>query len=133
MATELNSRHDGGRGEGGGRGRGGGGNNGGGRNYGEGGSAGEKGAAGARGKSCYICDSHEYFWRTSPEPLCQRCEKKGQDAIYCKVPENSVMAVDLTGGGAVAKYEVVETDDESAVGSEAECEAFITLNCGTGE
>ena len=43
------------------------------------------------------------------------------------------MVVGLTGGGAVAKYEVVEMDDESVVGSEAECEAFITLEDETFE
>ena len=43
------------------------------------------------------------------------------------------MAVGLTGGRAVPKEEVVETDGEAAVESEAECEAFTTLVDGTGE
>ena len=43
------------------------------------------------------------------------------------------MAVGLTSGGAVAKEEVVETDDESAGGSEAVCEVFTTLEDGTGK
>ena len=38
-----------------------------------------------------------------------------------------VMAVDLTGGSAVVKEEVVETDDEFVVGFEVEYEAFATL------
>ena len=44
-----------------------------------------------------------------------------------------MVAVGLTGGGAVAKEEVVETDGESAVGPEVEYEAFIALIGGTGE
>ena len=44
-----------------------------------------------------------------------------------------MMAVGLAGGGEVAKEEVVETDDESALGSEAECEAFAALESGTDE
>ena len=43
------------------------------------------------------------------------------------------MAITLIGGGAVAKEDVVEMDDESAVESEAECEAFITLEGNTFE
>ena len=43
------------------------------------------------------------------------------------------MAVGLTGGGAVAKVEMVETEDESAVGSETECETFTTFEDGTVE
>ena len=40
------------------------------------------------------------------------------------------MAVGLTGGGAVAKEELVETVDESTVEAEAKCEAFTTLEDG---
>ena len=50
-----------------------------------------------------------------------------------KSTESAGMAVGLTGGVAVAKEEMFKTDVKSAVGSEAECEAFITLEDGTGE
>ena len=43
------------------------------------------------------------------------------------------MAVGLTGGRAMAKVAVVETDEEPPVGSEEECEAFITVEDGTGK
>ena len=42
------------------------------------------------------------------------------------------MTVGLIGDGTVVKEELVETDDESTVGFEAECEAFTTLKDGTG-
>ena len=44
-----------------------------------------------------------------------------------------MIVVGHTGGGAVAKEEVVETDDESAVKSKVECETFTTLEDGTVE
>ena len=124
MTNGLNSLHCGGWGGGSGRDRGGGGNNSG------GGSIGGRGTTGARGEPCYICDSHEHVWRKCPELLCQRCKKKGYGVIYCKGTGNTVMAVGLTGGGAVAKEKVVETDDESAVSSEAECRMSLPSKMG---
>ena len=52
--------------------------------------------------------------------------------MYCTAMKNAVIAVGLTGGGAEAKEEVVNTDNDSAVESEAECEAFTALDHGTG-
>ena len=43
------------------------------------------------------------------------------------------MTVGLIGGGAEGKEEVVETDEEPAMGSEAECEVFTTLEDGAGK
>ena len=43
------------------------------------------------------------------------------------------MTVSLTGGGAVAKQKMVKIDDESAVGSEAKCEASTTPEDGTSK
>ena len=60
-------------------------------------------------------------------------QEEGNDIIYCRGTENAVIAIGLTGGGAVAKEKVVETNDESAVGSEAECEVFITVENETCE
>ena len=60
-------------------------------------------------------------------------KKEIHDIIYCKGTENASMAVDLIGGGAVTKQKVVKTDDEFAVGSEAEYKAFPPLLDGTGQ
>ena len=53
--------------------------------------------------------------------------------MYCTAMKNAVIAVGLTGGGAEAKEEVVNMDNDSAVQSEAKCEAFTALEYGTGE
>ena len=79
------------------------------------GAAMRKGVAGVCGETCYICGSHEHFWRQRPELFCQRCKKKGHGIIYCKGTENAVMAVGLIGDGGVVEEEVIETDDEPTV------------------
>ena len=59
--------------------------------------------------------------------------QKGHGIIYNKGTGNALVADGLTGGGAVAKEEVVETNGKSAVRSKAECEAFTTFEDGTSE
>ena len=132
-ANGSSSRLDRGRSEGSVSGRGDGGNNGGGRNNGGDSIADGRGATGARVEPYYIYDSYKHFWRKCPELLYQRCKKKGHSIIYCKGTEDARMPVSLTGAGADTKEEVVKTYDESAVGSEAEREAFTTVEDGTSE
>ena len=53
--------------------------------------------------------------------------------MYCNTTKNAVITAGFTSGGAEAKDEAVNTDNESAVKFEAECENFTTLEDGMGE
>ena len=68
----------------------------------------------------------------SAQNCCVSAARK-RDMTSPTAKKNAVMTVGLTDNSAVAKEEVIETDDESAVGSTVGCEAFTTLEGGSGE
>ena len=117
----------GGRGNGGsGRDRGNGGSGGGGFSGGVA-SSGSSSAATAKpvGRACWVCKSDQHCVRDCPKQFCQGCGERGHYKTKCGKTENAVVVVDMLSRAS--------TDDDSPVYSEAEVEAFTTLEFETDE
>ena len=117
----------GGRGNGGsGRGRGNGGSGGGGFSGG-GTSSGSSSTTNAKpgGRTCCGCKSDQHYVRDYYKQICQGCGKSGHYITKCGQMENAVMAIDMLGR--------TSTDNDSPVCSEADVEAYTTLEIKTGE
>ena len=99
-----------------GRGRGNGGS-------GDGGFSG--GGTSTEGRMCWVCKSDQHYVRGCPKQICQGCGERGHHITKCGKMENAGMAVDMLGR--------TSTDDDSPVCSEAEVEAYTTLEIRTGE
>ena len=72
-----------------------------------------------------MCKSDQHYVRECPKQICQGCGEKGHYITKCENMENAVMAVDMLGK--------TSTDDDSPVCSEANVEAYTTLEIKTGE
>ena len=109
-----------------GRGHGNGGSDGGGFSGG-GASSGRSSAATVNpgGRTCCVCKSDQYYVREYPKQIFQGCGEGGYLITKCGKTENAVMAVDVLGR--------TTTDDDYPVCSEAEVEAYTTLEIKTGE
>ena len=77
------------------------------------------------GRACQVCKSDQHYVRDCPKEICQGCGERGHYITKCGQMENAVMVVDMLGG--------TSTDDESAVCSEADAEAYTILEIKTGE
>ena len=77
------------------------------------------------GRTCWMCKSDQYYVRDCPKQICQGYGERGHYITKCRKTENAVMAVDMLGR--------TSTDDDSPMCSEAEVEAYTTLEIKTGE
>ena len=94
---------------------------------GGGASIGSSSAATAKpgGRTCWVCKSDQHYVRDCPKQICQRCDGRGHNITKCGQMENAVMAI-----GVLCR---TSTDDESPVCSEADLEAYTTLEVKTGK
>ena len=111
-------RSQGGRGNGGSGGRG---------CSGGGASSGNSSAATAKPgrRTCWVCKSDHHYFRDCSKQICQGCGERGHYITKCGQMENAVMAIDMLGR--------MSTDDDSLVCSEADVQAYTTLEIKTGE
>ena len=72
-----------------------------------------------------MCKSDQHYVRNCPKQICQGCGERGHYITKCGQMENAVMAIDMLGR--------TSTDDDSPVSSEANVEAYTTLEIKTGE
>ena len=114
------SRH-GSRKPGGSQGRRGNGGSGGRGSSGGGASSGSSSAAAAKpgGRTCWVCKIDQHYVRDCLIQICQGCGERGHYISKCGQMENAVMATDMLGR--------TSTDDDSPVCSEADVEAYTTL------
>ena len=108
----------------GGRGNGG---SGGRRSTGEEASSGSSSAATAKpeGRTCWVWKSDQHYVRDCPKQTCQGYGERGHYITKCGQMENAGMATDMLGR--------TSTDDDSPVCSEADVEAYTTLEIKTGK
>ena len=94
---------------------------------GGGASSGSSSAATAKpgGRACWVCEIDQHYVRDCPIQICQGCGERGHYINKCGQMENAVMAADMLGR--------TSTDDVSPVCSEADVEAYTTLENKTGE
>ena len=72
-----------------------------------------------------MCKSDQHYVRDCPKQICQGCDERGHYITKCGQMENAVKAIDMLGK--------TWTDDESPVCSEADVEAYTTLEIKTGD
>ena len=72
-----------------------------------------------------MCKSDQHYVRDYPKQICQGCGERGHYTTKCGKMANAAMAVDILGR--------TSTDDDSPVCSEADVEAYTTLEIKTGE
>ena len=72
-----------------------------------------------------MCKSDQHYVRDCPKQICQGCGGKGHYITKCGNMENAVIAVDMLGK--------TSTDDDSSVCSEADVEAYTTLEIKASE
>ena len=75
--------------------------------------------------TCWVCKSDQHYVRDCPKQICQGCGEKGHYITKCGNMENAVMAVDMLGETSM--------DNDSPVCSEADVEAYTTLETKIGE
>ena len=76
------------------------------------------------GRTCWVCKSDQHYVRDCPTQICQGCGERGHYITKSGQMENAVMAIDMLGR--------TSTDDDSPVCSEADVEAYTTLEIKTG-
>ena len=74
---------------------------------------------------CWVRKNDQHYIRDCPKQICQGYGKRGHYITKCGQMENAVMAIDMLG--------TKSTDDDSQVCSEADVEAYTTLEIKTGE
>ena len=67
----------------------------------------------------------QHYVRDCPKQICQGCGEKDHYITKCGQMENAMMAIDMLG--------TKSRDDDSSVCSEADTEAYTTLEIKTGE
>ena len=72
-----------------------------------------------------MCKSDQHYVCDCPKQICQGCGESGHYITTCGQIGNAVMAIDMLGR--------TSTDDDSPVCSEADVEAYTTLEIKTGE
>ena len=72
-----------------------------------------------------MCKSDQRYVSDCPKQICQGCDERGHYITKCGKIENAGMAVGMPGR--------MSTDDDSTVCSEADFEAYTTLEITTGE
>ena len=76
-------------------------------------------------RTCWVCKSDHHYVRDCPKQICQGCGERGHYITKCGQMEKAVVAIDMLG--------ITSTDDDSPGCSEADVQAYTTLEIKTGQ